>query len=392
MEKKAHLTVLGFPVRFEIWFWVSAAFIASRTNDLNRALLWIVLVTVSILVHELGHALAYRRFGAEASISMWGMGGLTHGCNAGHLTPQQRIFVSAAGSTLEMVTLGIPAWVLDQLWAPGGWAGLTLHWLFWINVVWALVNLAPVWPMDGGHIIDEILFLREGSSQRRTTNAISLVTAIPIAIYMWTLDMTWGAFLFGFFIVLNLRALGVFKKRSGVEWWPGEGDGGERVSRPKQRSSADKLSSGYTALRNDAGSFAKREAAKVLSSSRSRSARRDASEMLAWAALADRREVELHHLVDGLDRPSPLLRAVLLLEAGADQEGIVALADALMSDPSHAAVEQAIVHVSRSGHIGHVVDVLLERGVAGRGHAVRVHSVLEAAGHDESRDHIGRMI
>ena len=392
MEKKAHLTVLGFPVRFEIWFWVSAAFIASRTNDLNRAILWIVLVTISILVHELGHALAYRRFGAEASISMWGMGGLTCSSNAGHLTPQQRIFVSAAGSTLEMLTLGIPAWLLDQVWAPGGWAGLTLHWLFWINVVWALVNLAPVWPMDGGQIIDEVLFLHYGESRRSTTNSISLITAFPIALYMLSKDMTWGAFLFGFFIILNLRSLGVFKRRPGVEWWPGEGDGARHDPKPKRRSADDKVSSGYSALRNDAGGFAKREASEVLSASRSRTARRGATEMLAWAALAERRHGDAAELVEQLDKPSQLIRAVMLIEDGADQAGIVALADALMAEPGHSAVEQSIVHASKTGHIGHVVDVLLERGVVGRGHAVRVHQVLESVGHEDARDHVGRII
>jgi len=379
-------------VRFEIWFWVSAAFMASRTDDLNRAILWIVLVTVSILVHELGHALAYRHVGAEARISMWGMGGLTFGSNTGHLTPQQRIFVSAAGSTLEMLTLGIPAWLLDQVWAPGGWAGLTLHWLFWINVVWALVNLAPVWPMDGGNIVDEVLFLRHGESRRHTTNRISVATAVPIAIYMLTKNMTWGAFLFGFFIILNLRSLGVFKRRSGVEWWPGEGDAPPEAGRPKRRPPQDKVSSGYTALRNDAGTFAKREAHEVLASGRSRGVRRDAAEMLAWAALAERRRDEADQFVANLEKPSGLLQAILLLEDGEDEAGITALAQALMKEPGHVAVEQAIVHASRSGHIGHVVDVLLTHGVAGRGHAVRVHQVLEAAGHEDSRDHVGRVI
>lgn len=396
MEKKAHLTVLGFPVRFEIWFWISVAFLGARSTSLDRTALWIVLVTVSILVHELGHALAYRRFGAEATISMWGMGGLTYGCNADHLTPQQRIFVSAAGSTFEMATLGIPAWLLNEIFAPGGWIGLTLDWLFWINVVWALVNLAPVWPMDGGQIMDELLYLRSGESRRSVTNSISIIVAGPIAYYMFNQGLRWGAFLFAFFIVLNLRALGVFKVRSNVEWWPGESDGaarsGDRSPRPKRRSSSDRLASGYTALRNDAGSYAAHEANGVLATSRSKSARNDATEMLAWTALAERRRDQVDAHCAELTKPSSLIQAVLLLEDGHDEAGIVALADALMTEPGHAAAEQAIMQASRTGHIGHVVDILLERGVAGRGHAVRVHQVLDAAGQVEVSDQIGRMI
>jgi stage IV sporulation protein FB len=70
---------LGFPVRVHPYFWLLTILI--NGDSLLRIgpeylLMWVVVVFVSILIHELGHALAFRRYGADAEIILYAFGGL----------------------------------------------------------------------------------------------------------------------------------------------------------------------------------------------------------------------------------------------------------------------------------------------------------------------------
>ncbi len=79
------------PVRVDTTFWViMGLFGVQRATvgggiDIALVVEWIVLVFVGILVHELGHAVAFRSFGRTPSVVLYGMGGLTSA--AGGLTP-----------------------------------------------------------------------------------------------------------------------------------------------------------------------------------------------------------------------------------------------------------------------------------------------------------------
>src|SRR5438552_2684847 len=95
-----HFPLFGFRVRIHPFFWLGTVLLGSNVlrEDNGLALLgiWIVVVFVSILVHELGHAVAYRLYGSHAHIILWGFGGLAIG------SPRvggraRRIFVSFAG-------------------------------------------------------------------------------------------------------------------------------------------------------------------------------------------------------------------------------------------------------------------------------------------------------
>ena len=77
---------------------------------------WVAVVTASILVHEAGHAIAFRRFGHEAEITLTGFGGLTAGRpRVGHppLSNGQHIIVSLAGPAAGLV-LGLLALTIQR--------------------------------------------------------------------------------------------------------------------------------------------------------------------------------------------------------------------------------------------------------------------------------------
>ncbi len=185
---------LGFPVRVHPWFWlVTVLFNGDR---LLRAgpeylLLWVAVVFVSVLVHELGHALAFRRFGAHTEIVLYSMGGLaipTHALSG----RARRIAVALAGPVAGFLLCGLVYGSNAALeWgqrADGG-AANGRHVLFlylqlvWVNLVWGLFNLLPVYPLDGGQVSRELCGMRWGTRGYRTSLRISFVVALVIASY-----------------------------------------------------------------------------------------------------------------------------------------------------------------------------------------------------------------
>jgi Zn-dependent protease len=158
--------LFGIGVRVSPWFWVMGAVLGwgggpERDPDffLRRLIIWIVCVFVSILVHEMGHVLVGRLFGSHGHIVLYSMGGLAIGSNA--LDRRwQRIAVSAAGPGAGFLLLAV---VWGAVHLSGAtvrdmprMAGTAYRALIWINLVWGVMNLLPIWPLDGGQISRDV--------------------------------------------------------------------------------------------------------------------------------------------------------------------------------------------------------------------------------------------
>jgi Zn-dependent protease len=121
-------------------------------------LLWVAVVFVSILIHEMGHVLMGRIFGSDGYIVLYGFGGLAIGSS--DLTKRwQRNLVYLAGPFAQFVILGIVLVVLFVNLANGTQMSVPvqtlLFQLIWVNSVWPVLNLLPIWPLDGGRISRE---------------------------------------------------------------------------------------------------------------------------------------------------------------------------------------------------------------------------------------------
>jgi Zn-dependent protease len=147
-------------------------------SDPIRLASWVVLVTISVLIHEAGHVVALRYFGHHPRVELTWMGGLTISEGRNDLTPRQSIIVSAAGPLT-----GIAFGALMEI-AFGPSSNPYFHWLaatsFFVNVVWSLVNLVPVIPLDGGHIARELCQL---ASRRRPVAIAVAVLLIGSGIF-----------------------------------------------------------------------------------------------------------------------------------------------------------------------------------------------------------------
>jgi stage IV sporulation protein FB len=226
-----NFSLLGMPVRISPWFWVISVMMGIQLNDPALLLIWVSAVFISILWHEMGHALVIRAIGFRPWITLYGMGGLASYDPARHrrfvgVTSWEQIAISfagpAAGFLLAALLAGIllaagygehlsfkrPFFLPSVEKLPNFRLEFLLNQVFFISVLWGLVNLLPVYPLDGGQIARELFLrfnLRDGIRQ---SLRLSIVTAILFGIYA---AMEWRQFfvllLFGFLAYENYQAL-----------------------------------------------------------------------------------------------------------------------------------------------------------------------------------------
>lgn len=172
-------SIVRIPVTVRASFLLIAALLGLRANRLDLLFIWIAVIFVSILVHELGHALTARNFGSEVAIELNGIGGLTSWTVPdGGIGPGTRALIAAAGSATGLVFGGL-VWVVSAQFAPyENLVGFALENLIIVNVFWGLLNWLPIRPLDGGHLFTSLLEKIAPKNAERIANATFMVTAV----------------------------------------------------------------------------------------------------------------------------------------------------------------------------------------------------------------------
>ena len=176
--------LLGFPVTIEPFFWVviallGGAFSANTPQAVLLLLVWMFVVLVSLLVHELGHALAGRHYAATPEIRLHGFGGVAimHGSRFNRL---QSIMVSASGPALGlalgMVVLLLYLGVFRNRELPLE-VGYAITMLLYVNFFWTLINLLPILPLDGGQIFRDLA----GPKRAGLVRWVAVICAVAVA-------------------------------------------------------------------------------------------------------------------------------------------------------------------------------------------------------------------
>ncbi len=227
--------LFNIPVRVEPWFWaigfvLGGGFDINGRDSLISVILWIIVLFVSILVHEFGHALTSRKLTkVNPSVKLWGMGGLAYPNT--NLTRKESFRVTWAGPLAGLAFFGVVALICclvygvrpgagiisyfiypgDHVVDSGTYAafksmnGVTeelLHALVFINFWWSLVNLLPVYPLDGGQIYAAV------ETSQRKVYQVGVATGAIVAIVGWMVFKDWWvALLFGYLAYQNYQRL-----------------------------------------------------------------------------------------------------------------------------------------------------------------------------------------
>jgi Zn-dependent protease len=223
--RRLRLRVLGFPVHIDLSFVLIMGILGfggMTRGNLRDLVLWLIVATVSVLVHELGHAVVARTTGAEPEIALTGFGGVTTWVPPAPLSRARSLAISLAGPLVGLV-LGMG---LLFLWRAvgdsldgGSWQRTVIWFGVWTCLGWSAINLLPVLPLDGGQAMRELL---PGSPPVRARRAaiVSVVAVLPVVGLAFYLQQPWVGLFFLFFGVSNVLALR--QPRPGAEP-PGQG-------------------------------------------------------------------------------------------------------------------------------------------------------------------------
>jgi stage IV sporulation protein FB len=198
-----------FPVLVHPTFFLMSVLLAwDRWSQPAFLLSGVVVVGLSLLIHELGHALAYRRFGHDARITLYAMGGLTQSTKGELLAPWQEIIVCLAGPAFGFIAAAVVYAVYRLASVPPEAFGarLVLFDLLWVNGFWSVLNLLPILPLDGGQALRALLWYRWKERTENVVIAVSTVVATVGASVAGYFGLPWAAFLALCFAIGNGRA------------------------------------------------------------------------------------------------------------------------------------------------------------------------------------------
>lgn len=361
----------GIPVRIDITFFVIAVMLGlgARTGSLLVA--WVVIVFLSVLIHEMGHAIAFRRFGVPPEILLQGTGGLTYGIQEKDLSAAQRITMSLAGPLTGLVLIGLPAlWLSRTVENLSPNAHTILSDVVFVNLAWSIVNLLPILPLDGGQVASALLSQRNAEKGWRQAHILSAAVAAAGGLFALTQGYVFGAVYAAFFGGYNLS----------------------RLNAARNADLKDVLVDGWRALARGDSEEAAGVAERVLADGPSAAMMVGANELLAWTRLAQEDAAGARTAIERYPpghTPDPMLLAALELEASRSEEALALLDKAYRArrfGPAAAMVANAVARASLDQAL---TDRFLAPGGAGPDAAALLAAHLHVAGRYQAAIAVG---
>lgn len=200
MDERPHFSIFGVPVRVRASFAVTLLF--GWDGSVGGALAWAVIVFVSVLAHELGHALLGRAFGLTPSVEIYAFGGQTGWIGGKNISSGKSFLISLAGPTVSVllcvlgfvVALAIPKSPLQTFWI--------------VNGFWAAFNLLPIIPLDGGNALRSLLLavgLRRPAEIG--TRVLGVALGAPLCALAAYASIPFLAMFLGLFVISNVQSL-----------------------------------------------------------------------------------------------------------------------------------------------------------------------------------------
>jgi stage IV sporulation protein FB len=226
-----NFVLFRIPVRVSPWFWLAGLILGPYNRGGLQIVIWIAAFFLGIFCHELGHALVMRAQGHFSWITLYGFGGLAS-CDrpSGGRYPEswRQIAISAAGpgagfvlAAIAMAVViashhvivvewglpyGIDVYTRDVV----GSANVSnfINHLLFVTIVYGILNLLPILPLDGGQIAREALTMILGVEGVRHSMILSMLAAAALALYgAVTLHSPFFALFFGALAYSNFATL-----------------------------------------------------------------------------------------------------------------------------------------------------------------------------------------
>ncbi len=195
--------LLGIQLKLHWSFPLLAALVALFNGP--TGLLLMLAVFGFVALHELGHCQAARHFRVPVQdITLWPLGGIAQ---IGDLTarPKTEFWVALAGPAVNLAI----ALLLTPIAYLASLRGITLfHWLLGVNLVLALFNLIPAFPMDGDRVLRSHLSRRYNNHLLGTEKAVGVGRVA--AVLMGAIGLLWDPWLIllaGFIWVVGQQEL-----------------------------------------------------------------------------------------------------------------------------------------------------------------------------------------
>jgi len=225
-------TIFGIPVVVEPWFWLVMALLGGGVTALQRSYpndylcvaLFMMAGFISVLVHELGHALVgWKRGGGQVWIRLWAMGGLAYQ-QGGNLDKKGRCLMILAGPGAGLLLAAISIASLFVIFPTNEALQRLLYYLtytnimhqdmlsvfpdnrpiygfinslIWVNVWWSLLNLIPLYPLDGGQFMDQFV------KSRKKMHQVSMIVGVVCVMLLLSMNIIFGGIIFGFLAYQN---------------------------------------------------------------------------------------------------------------------------------------------------------------------------------------------
>lgn len=305
--------LFDIPIKIETSFFV-ISFLVGSSRIAQPVLLfqWVAVSFVSVLLHELGHAWAFRRFGSSPSIVLHAMGGSTYGDLGAYRHSWKDIVVSLAGPGAGFL-LGLAVLLVSKV-VPTSSPEVEqlIADLLWVNIGWGFVNLLPIEPLDGSHALRSAL---NPLGAERAQRIASIASWLTLA----------GALAYG--IAAAERGL-IF-----IVGWVAISRGAAAWRARKDKQIEAKLNEGFRLLNARDYAAAEAIARTVLSSAPGDWAWRNGTYLLMWCDLGAGDGKKAWALVDqfrGREAPLPALLGVVL-EANTTPGEVLPRLDKLIS-------------------------------------------------------------
>ncbi len=269
-------SLAGIPVSVSGWYFALIGYYA-YSSGAARGLLFGLCVTFSLLVHEFGHGLVAKIFRLNPAILLHGLGGLCGHDRASR--DRDDALIVAAGPIAGLILGGLTYLVHKLMWAykPELMYGseplqLTFIFLLYVNIVWSLANLLPLWPLDGGQLFRLLMqrYFEPAKAARLTHGVGMLVGGVCIALVLLYVRSPFLVIIVGMLTCQNFTQL-----QSGAASGGGVARGENRLAKTLLKDAQQALEEGQPA-----------EAARICHQLQADMVLSAASQKKVWAMLA----------------------------------------------------------------------------------------------------------